>query len=98
MKKNFLKFLVLATLNLTISKAVAKNVPLAQEGFISHHHNWVWEPFANLDGMLCKSNDVKYPLALSEGSSLFCSYNEKKNDNYSILTKELLSKEFTSLY
>lgn len=99
MKKNFLKFLVLvlATLNLTSSKAVAKEVPLTQENFIDHYQNWVWEPFANLDGMLCKNEDVKYPLVRSKRSSLLCSYDENKNDNYSLLTNELLSREITSL-
>ncbi|ATH07311.1 hypothetical protein BIY24_04975 [Halobacteriovorax marinus] len=99
MKKNFFKFLVLvlATLNLTSSKAVAKEVPLTQENYNNLYRHWVWEPFANLDGMLCKNEDVKYPLVMSKRSSLLCSYDENKNDNYSLLTNELLSREITSL-
>lgn len=97
MKKNFFKFLVLATLNLTSSKAVVKDAPLTQENFSNHYQQWVWEPFAKLDGMLCKSEDVKYPLVMSKRSSQLCSYDENKNDNYSLLTKELLSREITSL-
>lgn len=92
MKKNFFKFLVfvLATLNLTSSKAVAKDVPLTQENISNYYQQWVWEPFANLDGMLCKNEDMKHPLAMSKRSSRFCSFDQSKNDNYSFLNKELL--------
>lgn len=99
MKKSFFKFLVLvlATLNLTSSKAVAKDVPLTQENLSNHYQNWVWESFANSDGMLCKNEDVEYPLVMSKRSSRFCSYDANKNDNYLFLTKELLNRKVTSL-
>jgi hypothetical protein len=99
MIKNFSKFsvLLLATFLLANGKTVAKEVPLGPVGFDEEQKHWTWSPLSYVDGLICKKEDLKYPVSSSSDERNFCGYENWYGRNFSLFNEKLKQRDISSI-
>jgi hypothetical protein len=99
MKKSFFQFIVifLATFLLTSSKSVAKDLPLGPVSFDKTQDHWTWRSLNYDDGLLCKKEEVRYPLISLLKPTNACTHDHWSENEYSLLTENLIERDISSI-